>query len=625
MNPTRRLGLRLSRPELHPTIDEHMTEILAMSEATRPNALKAWYDELDASVSHHTRQSANRLQKLPGRINIYFKAFLAVVMAVASIYFLIATLNLPYFPGWGIVNDLSFNIGPIEFDTLGYVGLTFGWTAIALSRLAILLLQNDDQRWDADRKISFYISDLQEKTAGRSRRYYRLRWCLEVWLGNIPWIGIIAVILDLAFGYVLAEKLISMGYHHGQVAGVIHNALIAIAQMPLGGGMWFIRSVVLYGLASREEKAIGWIKSQQEQIGEQDTATWVEQWKRLRVKRNLLLWGPLCGYLSIAFLFYSGFLAKSNLTSIEGLVVGVMLAICGIFAGMFFAGMTSRVLGKLQGVNTPKQKVLRARKDIKQAFFSMPVTAQSLFGSLVVQLFGHGYTPTNSAVLGGSYQQGYQDVVGLVFNYIESGEEGKRRVTAFLNRRLPWLLPVLAFLIKLVSRVPRRRKARNVTEGPSNTEEHRAPALQIGATDPSSAEGEPGEPALDLTNLPVPQISAGSNASAQIAALLSNLQEQVQATGQRWTDEMGQAAQAKSDLERSIRELGERLIGTSLDDLYLNPQQLTDRQEEATRLQAQLTTSIQEHLSNAQVAQQTLLNAQQFLGGTGSNEEHTSE
>jgi hypothetical protein len=417
------------------TIKDKQANILALPEEERKLALQTWLSEQDAANQEDVRQAVHRMRKPQGRLNIHARAALALVMAALSVYFLVATPNLPAFPGWGITNDLTFHIWTFRFDTLFYIGLSFGWTALTLTRLVIILLN------DADAETAHYIQNLREETSGRHFQY-RIRWIWEAWLGTIPWAAIIAMSIDLALGYVVAEWLVSTLYHHGTVDGVVHNALIVMSQMWFGGAAWYLRSVMLYGLKSPQEKALGWIESQLEQIEEPDEPAWVTKWYRpLLVIRALLLVGALVAYLTIVILFYSGFLAKPVLTGGERFEVALWLGACGVVSGMVWAGLASMTVQN-QGGNTRKQKAIKARKDILQIFLSLPVTAQSLFGSLMLQVWGHGYSYSAGQALAGAYQQGYQDVVGLLFPFTESGPKwwkagGKERVTAFLNRHLP--------------------------------------------------------------------------------------------------------------------------------------------------------------------------------------------
>jgi hypothetical protein len=400
------------KPDLRATIKEELDTL--HSEQERKHALLEWKNVLEAVVSDRVEKAVNRMQTRRGQINITIKAFLAVVMASLSIYLLLATPNLPGFPGWGIMSDLTFHIGALRFDTLFYIGLSFGWTALTLSRLVIILLN------DADEETNRYIKHLREETSDRPFQY-RIRWIWEAWLGTIPWAAIIAMSIDLALGYVVAEWLVTTLYHHGSVDVVVHNALIVMSQMWFGGAAWFLRSVMLYGLKSPQEKALGWIESQLEQIEEPNEPAWVTKWYLpLLAIRTLLLVGALIAYLSIVILFYSGFLARPTLTGGERFEVAFWLGACGVVSGMVWAGLASMTIQN-QGGNTRKQRAIKARKDIVQIFLSLPVTAQSLFGSLMLQVWGHGYSYAAGQALAGSYQQGYQDVVGLLFQCVQSG------------------------------------------------------------------------------------------------------------------------------------------------------------------------------------------------------------
>jgi hypothetical protein len=413
MNPIQLLGWLRSwhqdRSALRATIASKKQDILDSSETQRQTMLLEWKGELEGVVADRTRKTVNQMQTPTGRVNISIKAGFAVLMAALAVYLLMATPRLP-FPGWSSLSSLPLG-------TLFYVGLSFGMTALTMARPIIVLLSPDE-------KAKLYARDLRRETGGRRNLRYVTRWCWEVWLGGIPWIAIISVSIDLALGYKAAEWQVSTFYHHRHVDVVVYNALIVVSQMWFGGLAWYLRSVSLYGLKSPQEKALNWITGQLEQIEKPDNGSWLAKlyWPVLGF-RTLLLVGALSAYLWIVLKFYGGFLAHPILTSGEANEVKAYLAVGGIVSGMFFAGITSM---SIQHASTRKQKTVNMFKDLVQIVFSVPVTVQSAVGSTALQMWGRNYSASDGAALAGTFQQAYQNTVGLLFNFIQSFPEWLR-------------------------------------------------------------------------------------------------------------------------------------------------------------------------------------------------------
>ncbi len=419
MNRTRLADLLRSRHQrkddrrdLRDGLKQHKVEILALPAAERVDALKAWLAELNRQITTNTRKAVDKQWQRPARVSMHIRAVLAVLMVALAAYLLLATPNLP-FPGWNALSNAPFG-------SLFYVGLGFGVTALTMARPIIVLL-------DADEKTKLYRKELRKQTSGNRSRYI-IRWVWEIWLGGTPWIAIIAVTLDLAFGYVVAQHLVSTFYHPGvQTSVIVVNALIVMSQMPCGGMLWLIRSVSMYGLRSPQEKARDWVQGQIEQIENPDTDSWITKlyWPVIAF-RTLVLLGALSTYLWITLRFYGGFLAKPVLTDGEANEVKLYLALCGVVSGVFFAGIASM---SIQNASTRKQKTVNAFKDLIQILLSLPVTVQGAIGSTALQTWGGHYSNADGAALAGSYQQLYQNTVGLLFNVFQSGTKwlGKKK------------------------------------------------------------------------------------------------------------------------------------------------------------------------------------------------------
>jgi hypothetical protein len=393
---------------LRSTLKAHKNHILGLTGSERVTALTTWKRELDSAVQGRIQAHVDRQRTR--RLGIHARALLSILMLALSIYLLAATPMLP-FPGWGTLSSLPFGV-------LFYVGLAFGITSLTLARPIIAILS-------PDRKTRYHKEMLRQETAGR-RGAYALKWVWEIWLGGTPWLPIVATAIDLALGYVIAEKSVELFYHPaGDVDVLITSAMIAITQMIFGGCAWYIRFLGQYGLGSPREKALGWVeghlelaKQPKEESRRQVVLYWI-----VRTVWTLMLLTALGVYLWILGRFYTGFLAKPHLTDGEANLVKLYLTASGLAAGIFFAGLAS--MSTQSGVSKG-QKTANMLQDMGNMVLSLPGNAAPAAGSWALQTWGRTYSPAWGAALQGVYQQASGITLGLLTNLFHSGLKWKR-------------------------------------------------------------------------------------------------------------------------------------------------------------------------------------------------------
>lgn len=393
---------------LRTALKARKNHILGLTKVERAAALTTWKGELDSEVQERIKAHVDRQRTR--RLGIHARALLSILMLALSIYLLIATPLLP-FPGWGTLSSMPLGV-------LFYVGLAFGITSLTIARPIIATLS-------PDRKTRYHKEVLHQETAGR-RGTYALKWIWEIWLGGTPWVPIVATAIDLALGYVIAEKSVALFYHPaGDVDVLVTSAMIAITQMIFGGCAWYIRFLGQYGLGSPREKALGWVEGhlalavqQKKESRRQVVAYWV-----VRTIWALMLLAALGVYLWILVHFYAGFLAKPHLSDSEATLVKLYLTVSGLSAGIFFAGLAS--MSTQSGVSKG-QKTANMLQDMGNMLLSLPGNAAPAAGSLALQTWGRSYSSSWGAALQGVYQQASGITLGLLTNLFHSGAKWVR-------------------------------------------------------------------------------------------------------------------------------------------------------------------------------------------------------